>query len=213
MNEKPVESSDVKVDVKTDVRADTVGVDVEISAGAVDAQAVANSSAQPSAQPSEKTEIKKKKKTKKKGKKKNKQNKAVRLYAAQLMYSLELNDYELDQELAIYDAEEQPELAIRELSQELLQGFCTERIAIDACVDSFLQNWTLQRLAYMDRAIMRLGCYEIMFALQTAPSIIINEYIELAKQFGSDDKTAKLVNAVLDKIARKHRPDELKSRK
>ena len=154
-----------------------------------------------------------KKEKKEKKNKKRDRKKAVRLFAIQLMYSLELNNYENDQDLAIDDEQEQPSAEVQAKAQKLLEGFIAERIAVDACVDDHLQNWTLQRLAHMDRAGLRLGCYEIMYALETAPSLIMNEYIELAKQFGSEEKTAKLVNGVLDKIARKHRPDELKPRK
>jgi N utilization substance protein B len=64
----------------------------------------------------------------------------------------------------------------------------------------------------VDRAIMRLGAAEILYRNDTPPKVAINEAIELAKRFGSEEKTAKLVNGVLDKLARDHRPDDLKKR-
>lgn len=136
---------------------------------------------------------------------------AARTYAVQLMYSLELNHYDMTQNLSIYEG--QPAAEICTLAEEMVHAFVAERIAIDSSVDKYLQNWTLQRLAYLDRAILRTGCYEIIYNLDAPPSILINDYIELAKEFGSDIKTSKLVNAVLDKVAREHRANEIKNKK
>ncbi len=83
---------------------------------------------------------------------------------------------------------------------------------MDAAVDQRLENWTIQRLAVLDRALLRLGAYELLFCADTPPKVTINEYIELAKRYGSEAKTAKLVNGVLDKIAREHRPSEVARR-
>ena len=89
----------------------------------------------------------------------------------------------------------------------MLAGFIKERPAIDAAVDKRLDNWTIHRLAVADRALLRLGSYEIMYCAETPPKVVINEYIELAKLYGSDIKTSKLVNAVLDKLAKEQRAD------
>ena len=59
---------------------------------------------------------------------------------------------------------------------------------------------------------MRLGAYEILYSTDTPPKVAINEAIELAKKYGSEEKTTKLVNGVLDRIARDHRPDDLKKK-
>jgi N utilization substance protein B len=129
-----------------------------------------------------------------------------------MLYAFEQKHYENDDALALAEDEE-PSAAVRERALSLFTGFSGERTAIDACIDKRLQNWTLNRLAVMDRAVLRLGCYELLYCADVPASVVINEYIELAKQFGSDGRTAKLVNGVLDKIAREHRPDEVKPRK
>lgn len=129
-----------------------------------------------------------------------------------MLYAFEQKHYENDNELALAEDEE-PSASVRERALSLFNGFGSERTAIDACIDKRLQNWTLNRLAVMDRAVLRLGCYELLYCSDVPASVVINEYIELAKQFGSDGRTAKLVNGVLDKIAREHRPDEVKPRK
>ncbi len=136
-----------------------------------------------------------------------------RQLALQMLYAFEQKQYDDDQELFL---EEDPDTFSKEAqakAKALFDGFCVEKTAIDACVDKRLQNWTLHRLAVMDRAVLRLGCYELIYCADVPPSVIINEYIELAKCFGSEERTAKLVNGVLDKIAREHRPDEVKPKK
>ena len=59
-------------------------------------------------------------------------------------------------------------------------------------------------MAVLDRSILRLGCYELIYCPDVPPKVVINEYIEIAKQYGSDVKTGKLVNGVLDRIAKEH---------
>lgn len=138
----------------------------------------------------------------------------ARLIAVQMLYAFEQKSFENDQALFI-DAADGVVLKddAKKQAQKLFEGFCQERTAIDACVDKRLQNWTLDRLAVMDRAVLRMGCYELLYCSHVPPRVAINEYIELAKQFGSEERTAKLVNGVLDNIAREHRPDEVKTKK
>lgn len=140
------------------------------------------------------------------------QRRAARVRALQLLYAFEQKHYEDDERLAVAisaDGERDEVLpaAAEELARELYIGFRIERSAVDAVIDARLHNWTLHRLAVVDRGILRLGAYELLYRADVPAKVAINEAIELAKQFGSDAKTAKLVNGVLDKIARDHRDD------
>ena len=73
-----------------------------------------------------------------------------------------------------------------------------ENIEIDKLIIKYLDGWDLDRLGKTDKAILRLGTYEIMH-YDTPKIVAINEAVELSKKY-SDDKVVKLVNAVLDKI-------------
>ncbi len=130
--------------------------------------------------------------------------------AVQRLYSFEQNKYIDDGMLLPFDATEGMELESVEFAGTLHAGFAKERVAVDAAVDKRLENWTIHRLAVADRAILRLGAFEIIYCPDTPPKVTINEYIELAKKYGSEAKTPKLVNAVLDKIARDHRPETVR---
>lgn len=132
--------------------------------------------------------------------------------ALQLLYSFEQNKFIDDGMLAPADATDGMEAESIEFARALQAGFAKERTAIDAAVDKRLENWTIHRLAVSDRAILRLGAYEILYCADTPAKVAINEYIELAKLYGSEAKTPKLVNAVLDKIAREHRAGDVKAK-
>lgn len=69
---------------------------------------------------------------------------------------------------------------------------------IDKVISKYLENWDLDRLGKTDKAILRLGTYEMLY-YDTPKVVVINEAIELSKKY-SDDKIVKLINAVLDKI-------------
>lgn len=103
-----------------------------------------------------------------------------------------------------------PDAAV--LAAAMVEGVRTQRVAIDGAIDARLDNWTIGRLAATDRAILRLGTYEILYRAETPPRVTINECVELAKHFGSDGKTARLVNGVLDRLARDHRPTEVRKK-
>ncbi len=135
---------------------------------------------------------------------------AGRAIAVQLLYAYEQNKYVDDGALLTDDTEGGAEALA--FGRELLAGFIEHKVPVDAAIDKRLENWTIHRLAVVDRAIMRVGALEILYQEGTPPKVAINEAIELAKRFGSEEKTAKLVNGVLDKLARDHRSAEMQKR-
>lgn len=92
----------------------------------------------------------------------------------------------------------------RKFAETLTQGVLKHLDVIDECMTRTSTNFTVERIADVDRNILRLGIYELMHVRDLSPSIIINEAIEIAKKFGAPE-SAKFVNGVLDKIAREVR--------
>jgi N utilization substance protein B len=135
-----------------------------------------------------------------------------RILALQMVYSFEQNRYQSGVNLVPEDDSAGLEPEAKAFALALFEGFSAQRPAVDAAIDQRLENWTLGRLAVIDRALMRLGAYELLYTPDTPPKVAINEYIELAKQYGTEAKTARLVNGVLDRIARDHRADEVTPR-
>jgi N utilization substance protein B len=77
-----------------------------------------------------------------------------------------------------------------------------ERIAeIDQVITAASDNWRLARMSLVDRNILRLGVFELRYRPDTPPRVAINEAVELAKRFGTEDSAA-FVNGILDRIAR-----------
>ena len=128
----------------------------------------------------------------------------VGYHALSLAYAFDQKHYVDDEALAIVSESNDLEAGATDLGEKIFRGLCTERSAVDALVDKCLTNWTLGRMAVLDRSILRLGCYELVYCPDVPPKVVINEYIEIAKQYGSDVKTGKLVNGVLDRIAKEH---------
>ncbi len=133
-----------------------------------------------------------------------------RTLALQLTYAWEQNRYVDDGNLLPQEVLDGLPLAAVAFASELFASMRDHRQPIDAAIDQRLENWTIHRLACTDRAILRIGTCELLYGAGTPPKVAINEAIELAKRFGSDSKTARLVNGVLDRTARDFRPDEMR---
>ena len=131
---------------------------------------------------------------------------AGRIVALQLAYAWDRKGGEDDGLLAGEGMPARGEAA--DFGRRLFAGLVKELPAVDVVIGDRLNNWTVPRLAVPDRGLLRLGCYELLYEVQTPTSVIINEYIELAKLYGTEAKTTKLVNAVLDRIAKDHRRDD-----
>lgn len=87
----------------------------------------------------------------------------------------------------------------RAFAESLVRGVCGQINQLDALISRFSRNYQLSRLAVVDRNILRLAVYEILYNSEVPPVVAINEAIELAKQYGSEE-SGRFVNGVLDRI-------------
>ena len=85
-----------------------------------------------------------------------------------------------------------------EFARELVSGVRRNRPDMDVLLEQVAENWSLKRMAATDRNILRLGAYEILHT-DTPEKVSIDEAVELAKRFGSD-QSAQFVNGILDKL-------------
>ena len=90
--------------------------------------------------------------------------------------------------------------ADRRFAEALVRGVENERPAIDEILQRYSQNWKLERMARVDRNILRLGIYELLRRADVPVKVTLNEAVELGKKFGTEESSA-FVNGVLDKIA------------
>lgn len=84
----------------------------------------------------------------------------------------------------------------------LVRGIEAHRCAIDDQLVATSENWSLVRMPIVDRSILRLAAYEMMFVDDVPVSVAINEAVELAKDFGGEDESPRFVNGVLGRIAK-----------
>ena len=89
-----------------------------------------------------------------------------------------------------------------EYALKLVLGVESHRCAIDNHLAATSENWSLARMPIVDRSILRLAAYEIMFVEDVPTSVAINEAVELAKDFGGEDDSPRFVNGVLGRIAK-----------
>lgn len=87
----------------------------------------------------------------------------------------------------------------RTFAETLVRGVCAERAQIDALLTRFASNFSLHRLAAVDRNILRLAVYELLHPAEAPHPVVINEAIEIAKRFGTED-SGRFVNGLLDRI-------------
>jgi N utilization substance protein B len=97
----------------------------------------------------------------------------------------------------------QPEASIKEFAISLARGTLEHIKTIDAAISSHAQNWHLERMAVIDRNIMRMACYELLYVNDIPAKVSINEAVDLAKKYG-DTESGKFVNGILDKIKDVH---------
>jgi N utilization substance protein B len=94
--------------------------------------------------------------------------------------------------------------ATREMADRLAEGTAARAAEIDAAIAEAAANWRLERIAPVDRTILRLGAYELLGEPGTPAAVVLDEAVEMAKRFGEADSPA-FVNGVLDAIRRKVR--------
>lgn len=84
---------------------------------------------------------------------------------------------------------------------KLVKGVAAKQKQIDGLIAPIAPEWPIEQIARMDRVVLRIGTYELLFAEDVPPKVAINEAVELAKAFGGDN-SSKFVNGVLGTILR-----------
>ena len=88
---------------------------------------------------------------------------------------------------------------IKAFAEQLVNGVLEHKKALDALIGKYATNWKVSRMQIVDRNILRLGAYELLYLDEVPAKVTMNEAIELAKDFG-DEEAAKFVNGILDKV-------------
>jgi transcription antitermination protein NusB len=131
---------------------------------------------------------------------------AAREAALQMLYQCEVGRAGAFEAIATYWPSREAEGALddpyRDFADGLVRGTLARVAEIDALLSTHARNWRVERMAVLDRLVLRLGTYELLAEPDTPARVVINEAIELARRF-SGEEAAAFVNGVLDAV-RKH---------
>lgn len=120
----------------------------------------------------------------------------------QLLYQVDLRGDEAIEDAADFLATEAPdEPEIHAFARQLLDGTLEMKSEIDAIIGAAAQNWNMRRMAVVDRNILRMAVYEMVYAKDIPAKVSINEAIELGKRF-STQQSGSFINGILDCIRR-----------
>jgi N utilization substance protein B len=98
-----------------------------------------------------------------------------------------------------------PELKDSEFARKLFFGILADRELIDEELQKLAPRWPIDKLSSIERCILEIGAYELLFMPQTPKAVILNETVELAKEFG-DDTAGSFINGVLSSLAKSINP-------
>lgn len=126
----------------------------------------------------------------------------ARKQALDLLYETDIRGTNLVETLISRDvpAEGPDARPIREYTRDLVNGVSDNRRKIDELITTYAQGWDMDRLPAVDRNILRLGIYEILWSTSVPTSVAIDEALVLAKELSSDE-SSKYIHGVLGRIA------------
>ena len=125
----------------------------------------------------------------------------ARQWAVQLLFQRDFNQGALDEALADFWIEKNVPDEARSFMEELVRGVTQHGPAIDNKMQSYAENWDLNRMAAVDRNVMRVALYEMLYRDDIPPVVSINEAVDLAKQY-SGPESGKFVNGILDRASK-----------
>jgi N utilization substance protein B len=125
----------------------------------------------------------------------------ARELALQALYQLEMTpEAEAARSLALFWSQTVAADDTSRFARELVDGVAANRERIDALIAQSAEHWRLPRLSRVDLSLLRLATFELLARPEIPPEVTINEAIEIARRFGSEDSPA-FVNGVLDQVA------------
>ncbi len=116
--------------------------------------------------------------------------------ALQVLFSIDQSDFDAEESMKYIIEDESDDFLIR-----IVHGVVNHQQEIDKKISQHLEKWSLQRLAAVERTLLRIATYELFYDKDAPENVVINEAIEIAHVFG-DDHSGKFINGVLSKMLR-----------
>ena len=131
----------------------------------------------------------------------------AREVALQILYGLDTQDGKLAETIALFwnnfdNTSDEMSEEVRKFADELVEGTWKNLEKIDDLISSNSENWTIGRMSRVDKSILRMAVYELLFCPDIPPKVTLNEAIDLGKIYGSENSGA-FINGILDALFEK----------
>ena len=126
----------------------------------------------------------------------------AREYALQVLYQIDVTKSDHNHCLEdFWRSKEEQDKSVVDFASILVKGTIKNVSKIDESISAYATNWDIKRMAVVDRNVLRLASYELLFMDDIPPKVSINEAVDIAKKYGDKD-SGKFVNGILDKISK-----------
>lgn len=130
----------------------------------------------------------------------------ARELALQLLYQLDLWDEpDPSPHLSEFWSRHPVDGEVRAFTEALVRGTKLHQPKIDELIKQYTEHWDLERMAVVDRNILREGIFELLWMAEVPPKVAINEALEVAKKF-STQESSRFINGILDRVRKELRP-------
>lgn len=123
----------------------------------------------------------------------------AREQALQMLFQIDLTGSAPEEVFAEFWLASTTDVASRAFAERIVRGVVEDRRELDRWIVGSAEHWRLERMAVVDRNVLRLAVYELLHESDTPPAVVIDEAIEIAKRFGSGESGA-FINGILDSI-------------
>jgi N utilization substance protein B len=127
-----------------------------------------------------------------------------------MLFQLDLTGTSVAEVFGEFWRDQNVEDDVRGFAERLVHGVLEHRVFLDGVLTVSAEHWRIDRMAVVDRNVLRMGVYELVCEEDTPPIVVIDEAIEVAKKFGSVE-SGSFINGVLDDVRRRRDAGELRS--
>ncbi len=127
----------------------------------------------------------------------------ARELAIQVLFHLEFNPGDPDEVFHLFCENFSPSKSVRPFSRQLVIGVCENESDLDRLISGSSKHWRLGRMSRVDKTILRMSLFEILFLKDIPPKVSIDEAVELGKKYGAEGSGA-FINGILDNVYSKH---------
>jgi transcription antitermination factor NusB len=132
------------------------------------------------------------------------QRRKAREVALQVLYQIDVSKIEVKNAVELFWNNFKAPEEVKEFSFRLIEGTWDHREEIDRLISGCSENWSLKRMAKVDRSILRMATYEILYCQDIPSRVTLNEAVDLGKDYGSENSSS-FINGILDALYAKLR--------